>query len=98
MSKKYKKSFLLWFSDHGANGIRYTFNKYDQDLKCDECHKIGSWFILNEKYKIGMCSKCLGVGMTFSFNHCYYKLTIAENENLDRINPENYNDLKVIEL
>ncbi len=54
---KNKKSFKFYFSDHGKNGAEYLHERFDKNLKCDVCSKLGSWYVVNEKYKIGLCSK-----------------------------------------
>lgn len=33
--------------------------QFDNYLECDECNYYGSYFIIGEKYKIGLCLKCL---------------------------------------
>ena len=95
--KKYKKSFKVWFSDLGKNGVRYNLNKYDQDLECDECKNKGSWFIVNEKYKIGLCDNCLKLfeseARDFSLDNYCFRITIAENEDFKDLIPDDYNDL-----
>jgi len=99
--KKYKKSFKVWFSDLGKNGVRYNFNKYDQDLECEICQNIGSWFILNEKYKVGLCENCLKLfeseATDFSLNNYCFRITIAKNEDFSDLIPDDYNKLEIIE-
>jgi len=35
--------------------------KYDEELECDICNQFGSFFLIDEKYAIGLCQKCLSI-------------------------------------
>ena len=81
---KYKLHFKLWYSDNGENGIKFCIEEYDYNLQCDQCGKIGSWFMINEKYPIGSCfehiKENIGKGKMFK------KLEINSNLSFEGIN------------
>ena len=49
------KLYKCWYADPEDVGINYTIQKWDGSLECENCGKIGSYYMINEKEKIGCC-------------------------------------------
>ena len=48
-------NFKMFYLDPEDIGLNYTIEKFDINLECETCQKIGSYYMVNEKYKIGSC-------------------------------------------
>lgn len=50
-----RANLKCFYADPENIGLKYTIEKYDPNLPCENCGKIGSYYMVNEKYKIGCC-------------------------------------------
>lgn len=59
----------VFYSNPNEIGLNYSIEKWDNDLECENCGKKGSYYMINEKEKIGAClediRKSTGDGMVF---------------------------------
>lgn len=81
------QSFKVWYSDDGENGVLWSLMKWKKELECEECQKIGSYFMLNDKYEIGSCLSHILPNIQENRETLWYKLEYTDDESLDNINP-----------
>ena len=55
------KLIKVWFSSCDSISCLhdYHYEKLDQNLKCDLCNVKPSYYLVGEKYRIGLCYSCL---------------------------------------
>ena len=82
------KNIKLWYSDDGENGILFTVLKFDPTLKCEECDHVGSWYMINEKYKIGACSYHCEINGNIGDGKLWKKKEYTDSDSLEGINPK----------
>jgi len=75
----------VWYSDNGANGILFSVEKFDEELECETCGKVGSYWMINEKYKIGSCRSHIEEGV--GEGKLFKKLEETNSDSLEGINP-----------
>ncbi len=80
-------SFKVWYSDDGENGVLWSLEKWDENLECEECQKIGSYFMVNEKYKIGSCLEHILPNIQEDKTTLWYRREFTNDESLKNINP-----------
>ncbi len=81
------QSFKVWYSDNGENGVLWSLEKWDENLVCEECGIIGSYFMVNEKYKIGSCSKHIMPNVNPDRSTLFFKVEFTNDHSLKNINP-----------
>ncbi len=53
------KTLKVYWTDKECTDTGYSLERYSTTLHCDTCNKIGSYYVIGEKYKIGLCYGCL---------------------------------------
>jgi len=81
------QSFKVWYSDDGENGVLWSLEKWDENLECEECQKMGSYFMVNEKYKLGSCLEHILPNIQENRETLWYKLEYTNDESLKNILP-----------
>ena len=87
--KVHKKhpNLKLWYSDNGANGVLFSVASWDEDLECEECNKKGSYYFINEKYKVGCCEEHGAFRENCGRGKLFCKIEIVFSDSLEGINP-----------
>ena len=57
------KLIKVWFSSCEPNSCltEYHYERLDKNLECDLCNVKPSFYLVGEKYKIGLCYSCLKI-------------------------------------
>ena len=79
----------MWYSDNGENGVLWSLEKWDENLECDVCQVKGSYYMVNEKYVIGVCLEHMNLENNVNADRStlFFKITYTDSDSLEGILP-----------
>ena len=72
-------NYKVFFLDPQDVGLNYSIEKWDNNLICETCGKIGSYYMVNDKSEIGSCLSHI----IESLGNYYKSIEITELHDLD---------------